>query len=73
LAIPAGNGILTIACGTLPLALFRPAAFVLESFGASVLLGVMCGLLLLCFIATWRLPITQKANNDDVPVDAASI
>lgn len=79
----AGNGILTIARGTLPLALFGPqgygarmgllarpvliaqafgpiaAAFVLERFGASVLLGVMCGFLLLCFIATWRLPITQ--------------
>jgi MFS family permease len=80
----AGNGILTIARGTLPLALFGPqgygvrmgllarpvlvaqacgpiaAAYVLNSFGASVLLSVMCGLLLLCFIATWRLPTTQK-------------
>jgi predicted MFS family arabinose efflux permease len=80
----AGNGILTIARGTLPLALFGPqgygvrmgllarpvlvaqacgpiaAAYVLDSFGASVLLSVMCGLLLLCFIATWRLPTTQK-------------
>lgn len=79
----AGNGILTIARGTLPRALFGPqgygarmgllarpvliaqafgpidAAFVLERFGASVLLGVMCGFLLLCFIATWRLPMTQ--------------
>ncbi|OLU04015.1 hypothetical protein [Pseudomonas reinekei] len=39
------------------------AAYVLDSFGASVLLSVMCGFLLLCFIATWRLPITQKASN----------
>lgn len=82
----AGNGILTIARGTLPLALFGPqgygarmgllarpvlvaqacgpiaAAYVLDSFGASVLLSVMCGFLLLCFIATWRLPITQKGR-----------
>lgn len=82
----AGNGILTIARGTLPLALFGPqgygarmgllarpvlvaqacgpiaAAYVLDSFGASVLLSVMCGFLLLCFIATWRLPITQKGQ-----------
>ena len=81
----AGNGILTIARGTLPLALFGPqgygvrlgllarpaliaqacgpiaAAFVLERFGASVLLGVMCGLLLMCFIASWRLPATQNS------------
>lgn len=72
----AGNGILTIARGTLPLALFGPqgygarmgllarpvlvaqafdpiaSAYVLESFGASVLIGAMCGLLLLCFMAT---------------------
>ena len=39
------------ACG--PIA----AAFVLESFGASVLLSLMCGFLLLCFIASWRLPL----------------
>lgn len=82
----AGNGILTIARGTLPLALFGPqgygvrmgllarpvlvaqacgpiaAAYVLDSFGASVLLSLMCGLLLLCFIATWRLPTTQKGR-----------
>jgi len=82
----AGNGILTIARGTLPLALFGPqgfgarmglparpvlvaqtfgplpAPFVRDSFGASVLLSVMCGFLLLCFIATWRLPITQKGR-----------
>src|SRR3989344_3964203 len=44
------------ACG--PIA----AAYVLDSFGASVLLSVMCGFLLLCFIATWRLPITQKGR-----------
>ena len=80
----AGNGILTIARGTLPLALFGPqgygarmgllarpvlvaqalgpiaAAFVLESYGALVLLGLMCGFLSLCFIASWRLPITPK-------------
>lgn len=80
----AGNGILTIARGTLPLALFGPqgygarmgllarpvlvaqacgpiaAAFVLESFGASVLLVVMCGLVLLCFIASGRLPTTRR-------------
>ncbi|WP_294167119.1 MFS transporter [Pseudomonas sp.] len=82
----AGNGILTIARGTLPLALFGPqgygarmgllarpvlvaqacgpiaSAFVLESFGASVLIGVMCGLLFLCFMATWRIPTAQKEN-----------
>lgn len=81
----AGNGILTIARGTLPLALFGPqgygvrmgllarpvlvaqacgpiaAAFVLESFGAPILLGVMCGFLLLCVIASWRLPATQNS------------
>lgn len=80
----AGNGILTIARGTLPLALFGSkgygsrmgvlaspvlvaqacgpiaAAFFLESFGASVLLEVMCGFLLLCFLASWRLPASQK-------------
>jgi predicted MFS family arabinose efflux permease len=83
----AGNGILTISRGTLPLAQFGPkgygarmgllarpvliaqacgpiaAAFVLESFGASVLLVVMCGFLSLCFIASWRLPTTKKTNN----------
>lgn len=77
----AGNGILTIARGTLPLALFGPkgygarmgllarpalvaqacgpiaAAFVLEHYGASVLLVVMCSLLLMCCIASWRLPV----------------
>ncbi|NWB49855.1 MFS transporter [Pseudomonas gingeri] len=82
----AGNGTLTIARGTLPLALFGPqgfgarmgllarpvltaqacgpiaAAFVLERFGPSVLLGMMCGFLLLCFIASWRLPSVQKAS-----------
>jgi hypothetical protein len=43
------------ACG--PIA----AAFVLELYGASVLLGVMCSFLLMCFIASWRLPTTQKS------------
>lgn len=42
------------ACG--PIA----AAFVLKRYGASVLLGVMCSFLLMCFIASWRLPATQK-------------
>jgi predicted MFS family arabinose efflux permease len=82
----AGNGILTIARGTLPLVLFGPqgygarmgllarpvlvaqacgpigAAFVLERYGASVLLGVMCSFLLMCFIASWYLPATQKTH-----------
>lgn len=82
----AGNGILTIARGTLPLALFAPqgygarmgllarpvlvsqacgpiaAAFVLQNFGASALLVVMCGLVLLCFIASWRLPTTRRTD-----------
>ncbi|MHC8304257.1 MFS transporter [Pseudomonas sp. PB3P13] len=85
----AGNGILTIARGTLPLALFGPqgygarmgllarpvliaqacgpiaAAFVLELYGASVMLGVMCGFLLMCFVASWRLPATQKTLLSD--------
>jgi len=80
----AGNGILTIARGTLPLALFGPqgygarmgllarpvliaqavgpiaAAFILENYGASVLLGVMCGFLSLCFVASWRLPVVRS-------------
>nr|WP_180202469.1 MFS transporter [Pseudomonas sp. SbOxS1]NYU01378.1 MFS transporter [Pseudomonas sp. SbOxS1] len=84
----AGNGILTIARGTLPLALFGPqgygvrmgllarpvlvaqacgpiaAAFILERYGASVMLGVMCGFLLMCFIATWHLPSTQNTVQD---------
>lgn len=82
----AGNGILTIARGTLPLALFGPqgygarmgllarpvlvaqacgpigAAFVLQNFGASALLVVMCGFVLLCFIASWRLPTTRRTE-----------
>jgi hypothetical protein len=41
------------ACG--PIA----AAFILERYGASVMLGVMCGFLLMCFIASWHLPSTQ--------------
>ncbi|MNL16943.1 hypothetical protein D3C87_1380080 [compost metagenome] len=82
----AGNGILTIARGTLPLALFGPqgygarmgllarpvlvaqacgpiaAAFVLQNFGAPALLVVMCGFVLLCFIASWRLPTTRRTE-----------
>lgn len=82
----AGNGILTIARGTLPLALFgshgygvrmgllaRPAliaqacgpiaaAFAMQRFGALALLYVMCGFLLLCFIACWRLPVRRSAG-----------
>jgi predicted MFS family arabinose efflux permease len=82
----AGNGILTIARGTLPLALFGPqgygvrmgllarpvlvaqacgpiaAAFVLERVGAPILLGVMCVFLLLCFIASWRLPTIHNPD-----------
>lgn len=88
---------LTIARGTLSLALFGPqgygartgllarpvlitqacdpiAAASFGSFGASVLLGVMCGFLLLCFIATWRpADYVKKVNHDDGPVDAAAI
>lgn len=80
----AGNGILTIARGTLPLALFGPqrygvrmgllarpvliaqacgpiaAAFILERYGSSILLGVMCGFLLICLIASWHLPVTKN-------------
>ena len=38
------------ACG--PIA----AAFVLHRFGAQMLLGLMCTILVLCCVATWRLP-----------------
>lgn len=76
----AGNGILTIARGTLPLALFgaqgygsrmgllaRPvlvaqacgpilAAWVLDTFGPVVLLGMLCCLLLVCVAVSVCLP-----------------
>ncbi|KPY68416.1 MFS transporter [Pseudomonas syringae] len=76
----AGNGILTIARGTLPLALFgaqgygsrmgllaRPvlvaqacgpilAALVLDMFGPALLLSVLCCLLMVCLVISFRLP-----------------
>jgi MFS family permease len=76
----AGNGILTIARGTLPLALFgaegygsrmgllaRPvliaqacgpilAALVLDNFGPALLLSLLCGLMLVCTVISFRLP-----------------
>jgi predicted MFS family arabinose efflux permease len=76
----AGNGILTIARGTLPLALFgaqgygsrmgllaRPvliaqacgpilAALVLDNFGPALLLSLLCCLMLVCAVISFRLP-----------------
>ncbi|ELQ04497.1 major facilitator superfamily transporter [Pseudomonas syringae BRIP34881] len=76
----AGNGILTIARGTLPLALFgaqgygsrmgllaRPvlvaqacgpilAAWVLDTFGAALLLSMLCCLLMVCVVISVFLP-----------------
>ncbi|SPZ05369.1 major facilitator superfamily transporter [Pseudomonas luteola] len=80
----AGNGILTIARGTLPLALFgaegygsrmgllaRPvlvaqacgpilAALVLDKFGPVQLLSVLCCLLLICVVISFRIPAKSR-------------
>jgi predicted MFS family arabinose efflux permease len=80
----AGNGILTIARGTLPLALFgaqgygsrmgllaRPvlvaqacgpilAALVLDRFGPTLLLSLLCCLLLVCVVISFRIPAKSR-------------